>query len=120
MTTLAIDDITPERILAAAEKASLRLMPGGYFERNHRFEFIGCCPVAALALEANPACPRTGVDAERTLRLLGISGPFISGLEDGFDGVDLPPDSSPECIAGHALGRATRVAAGIDAPGGAP
>jgi len=116
--TLTMDDVTPEFIIGAAEAAGLRLIPGRYLTVDNKGKVTGCCAAGALAIDLEPRLLKRRQGFYRTLKEM-IELDALSGLIAGFDGgsVEKCYSKDPRLFAeGHAIGRATRQAAGIDGP----
>src|SRR5690349_6117078 len=81
--------LTPEGIIAAAKRHRLKLMPGRYLSFDGQGRPVGCCAMAAVAINADPNVIRTN-DFTATLHHAGLGSganlEFRCGVTAGFDG----------------------------------
>lgn len=122
MTTKRItpSNVTPELMIGEAQRAGLRLMPGQpvFYDDSGP---IGVCAATALAIYLDPRVNPRNEGPHPTIygtyQTAGLDPSFRIGIQNGFDGCDChSPD--PDYRKGFELGRATRLAIGLDAPGG--
>jgi hypothetical protein len=108
--------ITPETILAAAERAGLALVPGEYVVCNTvTGKPVSCCAAGALAIAH---CPTIRGEFSISCELRDLIGDEMRiGLVIGFDGLE-PLESCrgvPDYDHGYSVGRAVRSRLGLDA-----